>query len=97
MLLIPSIAAVISGLLGVCAGFFTIHSVAVGLLNQKLTGGHGKANALYAMLYYAGGWIGITGAGFSFQQAGWTGVVGFVACFLVIPFLTGIIEKKQFN
>ena len=95
ILLIPSVAATIAGLLGICAGFFTIHAVAVGLLNQKLTSSHGKANALYAMFYYAGGWLGITGAGFAFQHAGWNGVVGFVMCFLVIPFVTGMIEKKS--
>ena len=95
LLLIPSIVAVILGLLGVCAGFFTIHSVAVGLLNKKLTSSHGKANALYILFYYTGGWLGITGAGFAFQQIGWKGVVGFVMCFLVIPFATGLFEKKN--
>ncbi|MDM8556067.1 MFS transporter [Desulfococcaceae bacterium HSG7] len=95
LLLFPSIIAVIFGLLGICAGFFTIHAVAVGLLNRKLSGSHGKANALYVMFYYAGGWLGITGAGFAFQQAGWKGVVGFVMCFLVIPFFTGVLEKKS--
>lgn len=94
LLLIPSVTAVIGGLLGVCAGFFTIHAVAVGLLNQKLSGGHGKANALYVLFYYAGGWLGITGAGFAFEQAGWPGVVGFVMCFLVIPLAAGISEKR---
>ncbi|MDM8543977.1 hypothetical protein QUF90_23120 [Desulfococcaceae bacterium HSG9] len=95
LLLFPSIIAVIFGLLGICAGFFTIHAVAVGLLNRKLSGSHGKANALYVMFYYAGGWLGITGAGFAFQQAGWKGVVGFVMCFLVIPLFTGVLEKKS--
>jgi YNFM family putative membrane transporter len=95
VLLIPSVFAIITGLLGICAGFFTVHAVAVGLLNRKLSSSHGKANALYAMFYYTGGWIGITGAGFAFQQAGWSGVVGFVMCFLVIPFVTGFIEKKS--
>ena len=95
LLLIPSIVAVISGLLGVCAGFFTIHAVAVGLLNQRLSSSHGKANALYVLFYYAGGWLGITGAGFAFQQAGWDGVVGFAMCFLVIPFVTGLFEKRS--
>ncbi len=94
LLLIPSVAAVISGLLGVCAGFFTIHAVAVGLLNRKLSSGHGKANALYVLFYYAGGWIGITGAGFAFQRAGWNGVVMFALCALSIPFVTGFIEKR---
>ena len=95
LLLIPHAAAVVGGLLGVCAGFFTIHAVAVGLLNQKLTGSHGKANALYVLFYYAGGWLGITGAGFAFEQAGWNGVVGFVMCFLAIPLVTGLIEKRS--
>jgi YNFM family putative membrane transporter len=93
LLLIPSVVAIVIGLLGVCAGFFTIHAVAVGLLNQKLSSSHGKANALYVLFYYAGGWLGITGAGFAFQQAGWHGVIGFVLCFLVIPFSTGFFEK----
>ncbi|MFH2092629.1 MAG: MFS transporter [Pseudomonadota bacterium] len=95
LLLIPSVIAVVSGLLGVCAGFFTIHSVAVGLLNKKLTQNHGKANALYTLFYYIGGWIGITGAGFAFQKAGWNGVIFFVLFFLIIPLGTGLSEKRK--
>lgn len=95
LLLIPSVAAVIMGLLGVCAGFFTIHAVAVGLLNRKLSRNHGKANAIYMLSYYAGGWLGITGAGFAFERFGWQGVVFFVMCFLVIPLITGLSEKKK--
>jgi len=81
LLLIPSVAAVIFGLLGVCAGFFSIHAVAVGLLNRKLSMNHGKANALYMLFYYTGGWLGITGAGFAFERFGWPGVVAFVIVF----------------
>ncbi len=94
-LLIPSVIAIIIGLLGVCSGFFTIHAVAVGLLNSKLVNGHGKANAMYVLFYYAGGWLGITGAGFAFQHKGWYGVVGFVMCFLIVPFITGMIERRS--
>ncbi|WP_022668617.1 MFS transporter [Desulfospira joergensenii] len=94
LLLVPWVPAVILGLLGVCAGFFTIHSVAVGLLNQKLSGSQGKANALYVLFYYCGGWLGITGAGYGFQEFGWNGVVGFVICFLAVPLVTGIMEKR---
>lgn len=93
-LLIPSSIAIIVGLLGVCAGFFTIHAVAVGLLNRKLSSGHGKANSMYVLFYYTGGWVGITGAGFAYQHAEWNGVVFFVMCFLIIPFTTGIMEKR---
>ncbi|MFV0437257.1 MAG: MFS transporter [Desulfopila sp.] len=94
LLLLPSLYAIVVALLGVCGGFFTIHAVAVGLLNSKLTGGHGKANALYVLFYYAGGWLGITGAGFAFQHSGWHGVVFFVMCFLLVPLTTGLIERR---
>ena len=93
LLFYPSVIAVILGLLGVCAGFFTIHAVAVGLLNSKLTSGHGKANALYVLFYYCGGWLGITGAGFFFEKYGWKGVLSFVFCFVLVPMVTGIVEK----
>ena len=93
VLALPATSAIVLGLLGVCAGFFTIHSVAVGLLNRKLDSGQGRANALYAMFYYLGGWFGITGAGFAFEHAGWNGVLLFGGCFLVIPLLTGVRER----
>lgn len=94
LLLLPSVIAIVAGLLGVCAGFFTIHAVAVGLLNTKLSADHGKANALYVLFYYTGGWLGITGAGFAFQRGGWHGVVVFVMCFLIVPLATGLVEKR---
>jgi len=94
LLLIPSVAAVMAGLLGVCAGFFTIHATAVGLLNRKLVNSQGRANSLYVLFYYAGGWIGITGAGYGFESGGWNGVIYCVAGFLVIPVFTGIVELR---
>lgn len=94
LLLTPSITAVGLGLLGCCAGFFTIHAVGVGLLNQKLTTGHGKANALYILFYYTGGWLGITGAGFALERYQWNGVIGFVFLFLLIPLSTGLLERR---
>jgi YNFM family putative membrane transporter len=95
LLLTPFLPAVILGLLGSCAGFFTIHAVGVGLLNQKLTGSHGKANALYILFYYTGGWLGITGAGFALEKYQWNGVIGFVFIFLLIPLMTGIMERES--
>jgi YNFM family putative membrane transporter len=77
-----------------CWGFFTIHSTAVGLLNRKLVNSQGRANSLYVLFYYAGGWVGITGAGFGFELGGWNGVIYCVAGFLVIPVLTGVVEKR---
>jgi YNFM family putative membrane transporter len=55
LLLISSVWAIIAGLLALCAGFFTTHATAVGLLNHKLFHSHGRTNALYVLLYYVGG------------------------------------------
>ncbi len=94
LLLLPSMLAVIIGLLGVCAGFFTLHTVAVVLLNRKLTCSHGKANALYVLFYYTGGWLGLTGAGFAYEYADWRGVIVFLATFLVVPLSAGVFEHR---
>ncbi len=95
LLLIPAVWAIIAGLLCICAGFFTIHATAVGLLNGKLSHSQGRANALYVMFYYAGGWIGITMAGFSYEAMGWKGVVFGAAGFLIFPLFTGLKERQQ--
>lgn len=94
LILLPLTAAVVIGLLGICTGFFTIHSAAVGSLNRKLISGQGRANALYILFYYLGGWFGITCAGFLFKQIGWSAVVYFCAILLLIPLLTGIRERN---
>ncbi|MFH1152205.1 MAG: MFS transporter [Pseudomonadota bacterium] len=92
---IPSIIAVIVGLLGLCTGFFSIHAAAVGSLNRRLTGGQGRANALYVLFYYLGGWFGITGSGITYKQWGWTGLTCLCLFLLVIPLATGFQEYKK--
>jgi len=95
--LLPSITAVILGLLGTCAGFFTIHAAAVGSLNRKLSSGHGRANALYVLFYYMGGWLGITGSGFAYEQGGWSALIYISILLLIIPLSAGIGERKSSN
>jgi YNFM family putative membrane transporter len=97
LLLISSVWAVIVGLLALCAGFFTIHATAVGLLNQKLSHNQGRANALYVLFYYAGGWLGITMAGFFFESMGWSGVVLGVGMFVAVPLVVGLHERRFNN
>ena len=95
ILLLPSVTAVLAGLIGVCTGFFAIHSAAVGSLNRKLTSGQGRANALYVLFYYGGGWLGITGSGLAYEQGGWTAVVCILLVLLLIPIAAGINERRS--
>ena len=94
IILLPSIPAVLLGLLFLCAGFFTIHAAAVGSLNRKISSGQGRANALYVLFYYLGGWIGITVCGFAYKQSGWSAVIAICVLLLIIPLCTGIGERK---
>ena len=95
LLLLTSIPAVILGLLCICAGFFSIHAAAVGSLNRKLSSGQGRANAIYVLFYYAGGWIGITVSGFAYKQGGWNALITLLMVCLIIPLSTGIGERVR--
>ncbi len=95
LLLIPVILAIVAGLLLVCAGFFALHATAVGALNRRLEGSQGRANALYVLFYYLGGWLGISVTGLAYQKGGWSMVVGLCLGFLLIPLIAGMYETKQ--
>lgn len=94
--LLPLLPAIVLSLAAVCAGYFAIHASAVGALNLRLSSGRGRANALYVLFYYGGGFAGITVSGYAYSQAGWTAVV--VVCLLVltVPFLIGLAEHSNF-
>jgi YNFM family putative membrane transporter len=94
LLLPPSVTSIVLGLVGICTGFFTIHAAAVGALNRKLITGQGRANALYVLFYYTGGWLGITVTGFVYRLAGWSGLMYCTMLLLLIPVGTGIGERK---
>jgi len=95
LILRPSIPVVVIGLLGICAGFFTVHAAAVGSLNRRISSGQGQANALYVLFYYIGGWLGITGSGFIYKQGGWSAVIYVCIFLLLIPLSVGIGECRS--
>ena len=97
LVLLPSIVAVIIGLLCTCTGFFTIHAAAVGSLNSKLASGQGRANALYVLFYYMGGWLGITCSGIAYKHGGWYVMVCICAILLLIPVWSSISERIAFD
>jgi MFS transporter, YNFM family, putative membrane transport protein len=93
--LIKSMLAIVVSLMGVCAGFFAIHAAAAGSLNRKLTSSRGRANSLYVLFYYLGGAAGITASGYAYLHAGWTGVAGLGAMMLLVPLITGLLERAK--
>ncbi|MFW2373195.1 MAG: MFS transporter [Gammaproteobacteria bacterium] len=95
LMLLPTSEAVIMGLLLFCASFFAIHAAAVGSLNRRLSHGHGRANALYVLFYYLGGWLGITSSGFVFKHGGWDALIYLCACVVLIPLSVGLVEQKK--
>jgi YNFM family putative membrane transporter len=90
--LIQSLAVIMASLAGVCAGFFAIHSAAVGLLNRRLTSSRGRANSLYVLCYYAGGAAGITAGGYAYGAYGWPGAVSVNGAILLLPAGIGLME-----
>ncbi len=90
----PSLAAIGLALAVVCAGYFAVHASAVGALNQRLSSGRGRANALYVLFYYVGGWSGITASGYAYGQGGWSSVVAVCLAMLVVPLAVGWLELR---
>jgi YNFM family putative membrane transporter len=90
--LIPSLIVVMASLAGVCAGFFATHAAAAGALNSKLYVSRGRANALYVLCYYTGGYVGITVSGYAYVLAGWPAVVTLGVLVLLVPLATGLAE-----
>jgi len=90
--LIPSLIVIAASLMVMCAGFFSIHSAAVGLLNRRLSASRGRANSLYVLLYYIGGAAGITACGYAYTGYGWMGAAGLNITMLLLPLIVGLVE-----
>ena len=93
--LVSSLVVIAASLMAICAGFFSIHSAAVGLLNRRLSASRGRANSLYVLLYYVGGAVGITACGYAYTSYGWIGAVSLNVAVLLLPLLIGAIEMAQ--
>ncbi len=93
-MLLPSVPAVGAALVGACAGYFVVHTAAVGALNRKLTASRGRGNSLYVFFYYLGGTAGITASGHAYHGAGWRGVVALVGGMLLVPLAAGILVAR---
>jgi YNFM family putative membrane transporter len=90
----PWMAAVVLGLSLLCAGFFAVHTAAVGAMNRSLTESRGRANSLYILWYYLGGSCGITVMGWAWQHAAWNGVLAVGYTMLLALAAVALWEKR---
>ena len=90
--MIQSLAVIAISLVALCAGFFSVHSAAVGLLNRRLVTSRGRANSLYVLAYYIGGAVGITACGYAFNMSGWSGVAALNMAVPLLPLAIGLLE-----
>jgi YNFM family putative membrane transporter len=93
--LVSSMWAIAFALVAICTGYFSVHASAVGAVNQSMETGRGRANALYVLFYYVGGWLGITSSGIAYSRSGWPGVVLLCLVVLVVPLYCGAVHQRN--
>lgn len=93
--LFKSLPAIAASLVLVCAGFFAIHASAAGSLNSRLNSGRGRANSLYVLFYYLGGFAGISLSGYAFASFGWPGLIALGLTVLLVPFSIGVWDMAK--
>lgn len=93
--LVRSMPTIAVSLMAVCAGFFSIHSAAAGLLNRRLSASRGRANSLYVLFYYLGGTVGITASGYAYGLGGWTAVAALGLSVVALTFSAGLAEMRS--
>jgi MFS transporter, YNFM family, putative membrane transport protein len=90
--LVKAVPVIAVSLATICAGFFSIHAAAAGSLNRRLESSRGRANSLYVLFYYLGGFTGISLSGKMYVSHGWPGIVAMGLVMLVIPLSSGLWE-----
>ncbi|WP_405678854.1 MFS transporter [Streptomyces sp. NBC_00868] len=71
-----SLAAVLTGLVLITAGFFAGHAVASAAVSRTAKSGRAQASALYQSAYYLGSSAGGTLGALAYHSAGWAATVG---------------------
>jgi YNFM family putative membrane transporter len=60
-----------------------------------LAHGKGRANALYVLLYYAGGFTGISLGGVVYVWGGWTILVSMLLIVTALPAVMAVFERRR--
>ncbi len=93
LLLLPTLAGVLGGLVLVGVGTFLAQAVATGQLAAQGKGERGVTSGLYLAAYFAGGLVGTAVLGQVFDRIGWAGcVVGVGVALLGAAAATGVLR-----
>jgi MFS transporter, YNFM family, putative membrane transport protein len=76
LLLLPSLAAVLLGMVLVGIGTFFAQATATGFVSHAATADRGSASGIYLACYFAGGLVGTAILGQIFDRIGWSACVG---------------------
>jgi YNFM family putative membrane transporter len=79
LLLLPSLVAVLLGMILVGVGTFFAQATATGFVSRAATADRGAASGLYLACYFAGGLVGTAILGGIFDRIGWPACVGGIA------------------
>ena len=96
MMLAKPLWAIFAGLVVFTIGFFGVHSVATGWVTARAVSGvgaTGQASSAYSIVYYAGGSIFGTLAGFGWTALGWPGVVAISGSLAVVVIILALILR----
>lgn len=84
LLLVPSILAVMIGLMLVGVGTFFAQAAATGFVGRAATTDRGSASGIYLACYFCGGLVGSAVLGQLFDRFGWPACVSGIAVALVV-------------
>jgi predicted MFS family arabinose efflux permease len=79
LLLLPNLAAVITGMVLVGVGTFFAQATATGFVSRAATTDRGSASGIYLACYFAGGLVGTAVLGQVFDRIGWPACVAGIA------------------
>ena len=79
LLLLPSLAAVLLGMVLVGVGTFFAQATATGFVSRAATADRGSASGIYLACYFAGGLVGTAILGQVFDRIGWPACVAGIA------------------
>lgn len=85
--LVENYLAVVGSVVVASVGFFLVHTVLSGYVNQHAGERASSVNGLYVSIYYAGGAVGSYVPGLVYEMIGWTAFLGILSLVSVIGML----------